>query len=525
MTILFLILTIAAAVSRITVLGVPLGTLGVLSVALAFGYFGFTVPSAVTDFGLLLFLYSIGLLVGPRFFRTVKRHGKRLAAVTLASVGSSAAIVVFSAAYFGFGWEKTIGLLCGVLSSTPALASAIDLFSQTGGGKDLLLGYSLSYPISLVALILSVQIIPKVFSFDYLGEEAELKSAGEKRNKLTKRQFVVTNPNLEGVRISEVPLLRDEKGNLSRVLHKGQEVAASPSVVLHVGDIVTAVATEEAHKSLRIIFGEETSVPSPESSDLTSSEVVVTADEYAWKSLRDLQIRDRFGITVTRVRRQGIEFLPKGDFEVEIGDHLVLLGEKRAVDEFIATIGANASRVDETNMLPFVSGLLLGAIIGNMEIPIPGPSPMIFRLGPAGGAFLVSLLVGHFGRIGPYRVYVPRAARNILRELGLLLFLVGAGVVAGANIGGVFSPEGALMVGVSVIAVFGSLILTAIVAHRILKMSGLETAGSLCGVMNSSAALPKRGQEVIDHAAVIYASTYPLALILKLVTVQVLGYL
>ncbi len=524
MLILFAILAIGSWLGSLSYRGVSLGTAAVFFVGLAFGHFGLTVPRPVMDLGLLLFVYAVGLQAGPRFFRTFRRQGREFVIVAAAAILAAGIMTVLMAKVFGMTWALAAGMFTGALTNTPALASTADAVGRLDPNQAaaVLVGYGIAYPFSIVAVTLLIPVLPKLLGRRIDDAERDWRSsqAGE-RTSLSKKQFQVINANLEGKRLGELDTHRLSQVNISRIQHEGEVVTGTPDVVLHVGDVLLAVGTDEELEKLRLLVGQEVLVEMPASARTVSREMFVTEEKLAGKRLMDLHVWDRYAVIVTRIRRAGVEITPVGTSTLELGDTLRVVGDDAALNEFNRLVGGNTRKIDETNMVPFLIGILLGILVG--LIPIPLPNGLSIKLGAAGGALLVSLLVGHFGRIGPFPLYVPVAARNISRELGLMLFLGGAGANAGTQLVKVVQEQGGGMflagAGITVVAV----LVTVIVTHLIYRMNLLSVLGLTSGVMTNPPALAAAVQQTsTDVPAVTYASAYPVVLIFKILVAQVL---
>lgn len=524
MLVLFAILALGSWLGSVSVRGVALGTAAVFFVGLAFGHFGLTVPKPVMDLGLLLFVYAVGLQAGPRFFRTFRKQGQQFVIVAAASVLAAGIVTVLVAQFFGLSWALAAGMFTGALTNTPSLASAADAVARIAPDQAaaVAVGYGIAYPFSIVGVTLFIPFLPKLLRRSIADAEADWRNnqAGE-HTSLNKRQFRVGNANLEGRRLGELDTHRLSQVNISRVQHGNEVVTGTPDVVLYTGDVILAVGTDEELEKLRVLVGEEVHVEMPANAHTVSREMFVTEEKLAGKRLMDLHVWDRYAVIVTRIRRAGIELTPVGTSTLELGDTLRVVGDDAALDEFGRLVGGNTRKIDETNMVPFIIGILLGIIVG--LVPIPLPNGLSIKLGPAGGALLVSLLLGHFGRIGPFPLYVPIAARNISRELGLMLFLAGAGTNAGAQLlhvirqqgGGVFLA-GAIITGVAVSVAI-------IMTHVIYKMNLLSVLGLTSGVMTNPPALAAAAtQTSTDVPAVTYASAFPVVLIFKILAAQIL---
>lgn len=524
MLVLFAILALGSWVGSLSFRGVSLGTAAVFFVGLAFGHFGTTVPKPIMDLGLLLFVYAVGLQAGPRFFRTFRRQGREFVVVAAAAIIAAAIVTVLMARVFNLSWALASGMFTGALTNTPALASTSDAVSRIDPSQSaaVLVGYGIAYPFSIVAVTLLIPLIPKLLRRTVYDAEADwCNSQSGERTSLSKRQFRVVNANLEGKRLGELDTHRLSQVNISRVQHNSQVVTGTPDVILHVDDIILAVGADEELEKLRVLVGQEVQTEMAANTRTVSREMFVTEEKLAGRRLMDLHVWDRYAVIITRIRRAGVEITPVGTSTLELGDTLRVVGDDAALSEFARLVGGNTRKIDETNMVPFIIGILLGIVVG--LIPIPLPNGLSIKLGAAGGALLVSLLLGHFGRIGPFPVYVPIAARNISRELGLMLFLAGAGANAGGQLltvirqqgGGVFLAGAAI----TLVAVAATVIIT----HLIYRMNLLSVLGLTSGVMTNPPALAASVQQTAtDVPAVTYASAYPVVLIFKILIAQVL---
>lgn len=534
MLVLFAILAIGSWLGNLSFRGVSLGGAAVFFVGLAFGHFGLTIPKPVMDLGLLLFVYAVGLQAGPRFFRTFRQQGRVFIIVAGAGILAAGLATFVVARLLAMPYAVAAGMFTGAVTNTPALAAAIDALSRIDPAQaaNVSVGYGIAYPFSIVAITLLIQFLPRLLRRDAKAAEAAWLAAQQaERPQLQKRQFKVTNPNLDDKRLSELDTHRVSQVNISRVLQASQGnqvVAGGPDVVLHVGDVVLVVGAEAELEKMRLLIGEQVEVPMEANARAISRDLYVTEQSLAGKRLMDLHVWDQYNVIITRIRRLGLEITPVGTSTLELGDTLRVVGEEPAVAQFAKLVSGDARRMDETNMVPFLIGLALGITVGLIPIRLPGPqgadgAGIVIKLGAAGGAFLVSLLLGHFGRIGPFRLWVPLGAKNLARELGLMLFLGGAGANAGAQLLQVIEQQGAgLFVAGAAITVATALVTLAI-AHFVLKMNLLVTMGLISGVMTNPPALAAAGsQTTTDVPAVTYASAFPVVLIFKILLAQIL---
>lgn len=524
MVVLFAILTIGSWVGRLSVRGLSLGTAGVLFTALVFGHFGLSVPRGASDLGLLLFVYAVGLQAGPRFFRTFQRRGLEFISIALTVAGVGALATLGVASWLRLPYPLASGMYAGALTCTPALAAITDAIERLSpGGSGLApVGYGVAYPFSMIGLVLLIQSLPRLLRRPMSAEEQRWHAEKETESpSLVAKQYRLTNPNVEGKQVREINPHRMTLANISRIKHGDQVFAASPTRVLHVGDIVMVVGQPDELEKMQLLLGEETHERMDVNADVLALDVEVTEASLTGKKLGEMRAWERYTVVITRIRRQGLEITPTGSVTLEMGDTIRVVGDKAAVEEFARLVHGHARSAEETNMLPFLAGLLLGILLG--AAPVDLPNGMQIHLGSAGGAFLVSLLVGHFGGIGPLKLYVPPAAKNLSRELGLMLFLAGAGVNAGSQFIDILRQQGAsLLIGgalITIAAVASGLILM----HLFQRQNLLATMGALSATMTNPPGLGSANALTeTDLPTLYYASVYPVALIFKIILAQVL---
>ncbi len=335
------------------------------------------------------------------------------------------------------------------------------------------------------------------------------------------KQLRITNPNMDGKSLREMDPHRLAHVNITRVSRDDQVSLVKPDFILHLGDVLMVVGPHSEMQKIKLVLGEETEVPMDMNSDIATQDLELNSSAFIGKTLAELQVWDNYGVIITRIRRQGFEISPVGGIMLEIGDGLHVVGDPLEVQEFIKKAGGDTRQAQETNMLPYLLGLVLG--IGLGLVPFRLASGVEVKLGIAGGAFLVSLLIGHFGRIGSLRLNVPPAAKNLTRELGLMLFLAGAGTTAGAQLVQVIQKQGwsLLLAGalITILSVAAGVLLTL----RLFKMDTLASLGALTAAMTNPPGLSAANkQTVTDQATLAYASVYPAALIFKILFSQLL---
>jgi len=524
MFVLFAILTLGAWVGQWSWRGISLSTAGVLFAALAFGHLGFSIPREIMDLGLILFVYAVGLTAGPSFFRTFRRRGMRFIVLALVTVGSGALLTALLAVLLRLSPALAAGLYSGALTCTPALAAVLDNLHQFSPDSAPLasVGYGIAYPFSMISMVLLVQFLPFLLKRPVKIEEQQWLAEKEAETPgLMAQQFRITNPNCEGRSVAEVNPRRLAQVNLSRVKRGERVFAATPETVLHLGDVVMAVGPEDELEKMTLLLGTRTDERMDVNAEVLSMDVEVMDESLTGRTLAQMRVWEQFTLVITRIRRHGLEIVPHGNVTLERGDGIRVVGEKTAVEEFIRRAQGSPRRAGETSMTAYLFGLLIGVLIG--LVPVPVGQGVTVKLGMAGGVFLTSLLIGHFGRIGPLRLYVPPAAKNLTRELGLMLFLAGAGTNAGAHLVDVMQDQGwMLLVAGAGITLFSALTGLAVMI-KFYKMNLLAVMGTLTAAMTNPPALSSaNNQTETDLPSIAYAGAYPVALIFKIVLAQAL---
>ena len=524
MFVLFLILAVGAVLGSFSWRGISLGTAGVLFVALVFGHFGFSVPKAVMDLGLLLFVYAVGLQAGPRFFRMFRRQGFRYVVIGVVVALTGALATLGVASIFRIPDDLAAGLYTGALTCTPALAGVLDVFSRLAPSLSaaVSVGYGVAYPFSMIGVVLTVQFLPRILRRNLHAEEkAWLAERQKELPMLVVRLFCITNPNMDGKSLREMDPHRLAHVNITRVRRGNTVSMASPDLVLRQGDVVMVVGPQAEMEKMKLLLGQETDVPMDMNSNIATQDIEMISSAFAGKTLEDLRVWENYGVVITRIRRQGLEISPIGSVMLEVGDGLHVVGERLDVQEFVKKAGGDPRQAQETNMLPYLLGLVVG--IGLGLIPFHLGSGVDVKLGISGGAFLVSLLIGHFGHIGGLRLYVPVAAKNLTRELGLMLFLAGAGTNAGAQLVQVIQKQGWSLFFAGMIVTVLSVAVGLFFTLVLFRQEMLDTLGALSAAMTNPPGLSAaNNQTTTDLSTLAYASVYPAALIFKILFAQIL---
>jgi putative transport protein len=524
------------AIAAIKVRGIGLGSAGVLFAGLLFGHFGWKIEHSVLDFarefGLILFVFTIGLQIGPGFFASLQRQGLALNLCAAAIVLGGAALAALTVTLLGTKSFAAAGLFSGATTNTPSLGAGQEAISavpnSTAEDKALpALAYAVTYPGGVFGIIASVILLGKLFR---VKEEAELEAfENERRSQivpLRRRSLEVTNANLDGLRIGQIPGVHDEGIAVSRLKPAGSEEIrlATDDAIVHVGDVLLAVGTEEALEKFQRIVGRVCEADLMRSSGpVEFRHLLVTRKEVLGKSLRQLALDTLCGVVATRIQRGGVEITARADFRVEFGDSLHVVGDAKGLDEAAAMVGNSQKELAQTHFLPVFAGIALGVIAGLVPIAMPG-LPVPVRLGLAGGPLVAAIVLSWLGRIGSVVWYMPSGANLALRELGIVLFLACVGLKAGSRfMDTLLSQDGPvwLLAGLCITVV--PLLVVGIVARIILKMNFVVLSGLIAGSMTDPPALAFANTLIkSDAPSVSYAAVYPLTMLLRILCAQFL---
>ena len=521
---LFAIMAIGWWLGQQPLRGISLGSGGVLFVALVFGHFGLKVPKEIMDLGLMFFVYAVGLQAGPRFFRTFRRQGFQFVIIALATVLTGAITTVIVARVMNLPVDLATGLFTGALTNTPALAAATDVLDRVAPGQsaNIAAGYGIAYPYSMLGVVLLVQVLPRLLHRNIRHEEEQWRHDQQRDLPgLAARKFVLTNSNCFGKTVSELSQGQLLQTNISRIRRGDSVFPATADMPLQEADIVMVVGPEDELAKMRLLLGEETNARMDANTNIASVDMEVTEGPVIGKTLAEARVRERYGVVITRLRRDGLEVAPTGSATLEVGDSIRVVGEREAVDAFVLLVHGSGQKADETNMVPFLFGLMIGILAGSISLHLG--HGLDLKLGTAGGVFVVSLIVGHVGHIGRVRLYVPAAANNLIREIGLTLFLAGAGTNAGGRIVPIIQERGWSLLLAGAIITTASVIIGLVVTLWLYRMNTLTAMGALCAAMTNPPGLAAANSHTSTGVPTLaYASAYPVALISKIILAQVL---
>ncbi|HEU4680069.1 MAG TPA: putative transporter, partial [Terrimicrobiaceae bacterium] len=521
------------AIAAVKIRGIGLGGAGVLFAGLFFGHFGWKIEHNVLDFarefGLILFVFTIGLQIGPGFFASLQRQGLALNLCAAAIVLGGAGLAALTVPLLGAKPFAAAGLFSGSTTNTPSLGAGQEAISAvpnaTAEDKAMpALAYAVTYPGGVFGIIASVILLGKLFR---VRGEAELEAfENERRSQIVplhRRNLELTNPNLDGVRVGQIPGLH-QGVVVSRLKSLGSKEIrlATDDATVQVGDILLAVGTEEALEKFQRIVGRVSQIDLMETPGRVEfRHLLVTRKEVLGKSLRQLALETLCGVVVTRIQRGGVEITARADFRVEFGDSLHVVGDAEGLDEAAALVGDSRKELVHTNFLPVFAGIALGVIFGLIPIAMPG-LPVPVRLGLAGGPLVAAIVLSWLGRIGSVVWYMPSGANLALRELGIVLFLACVGLKAGSRfMDTLLSQDGPIWLLAGLCITVVPLLAVGIFARIVLKMNFVVLSGLMAGSMTDPPALAFANTLIkSDAPSVSYAAVYPLTMLLRILCAQ-----
>ncbi len=519
--VLLAVVTIGLLLGRVRVFGISLGSSGVIFSALVAGHFGYELPSAIGSVGLALFIYCVGLGAGPTFFRAFRKQGQALALLGLCIVVVGATTTWGAAKLLGIPGALSTGILAGALTSTPGLAAAV----EAGPGQSAIgVGFSLAYPFGLICVVAFVHLYPRIIGveLDKLGREAE--SVDEESHRIERVLVKICNPAVIGRKLTELSFISDYNCQVSRMLADHQLIPVPADLVLQQGQSLLVVARRFRLAPVVQLLGEvderngKIALPQDQ-----SMHVVVGDRRIVGKTLYELNLRSQHGVTVTRVMRHDLEFVPRLADRIEYGDMLNVVGEHTDLERFAEFAGHRAHSFDETDLVSLAVGVAAGVALGVVEI---GVGAQRMALGLTGGTLLVALVLGHLGRLGPIKGHIPRASRLLLTDMGLVLLLADAGVGAGSSLGGVLREYGIMMCVAAAVIAIVPMTVGALVGRYVLRLPLLQMLGGICGGMTSTPGVGALTTASGSEGPVIsYAAAYPMALVLMTVLVRVMLWL
>ncbi len=517
---------------KIKVYGVSLGVTFVFFMGILMGHFGLSIDRQMLvyaeDFGLVLFVYELGLQVGPGFFSSFKKGGLRLNMLSISLVFLGTALAIALSYLIRIPMSEMVGILCGATTNTPALGAAQQTLAQMNmDSVNAALSCAVSYPLGVIGVILAMIVIRKLFV-----RPVDIASMDqEEQNETFIATFRVHNPAVFDKSIKEVAQISGRHFVISRLWRNGKVTIPHSDMKLECDDRLLVVTTPEDISNLTLTFGmEETENWNKKDIDwnaidsqLISKHIVISKPEINGKKLGTLKLRNNYDINITRVMRSGIQLLATPGLILQLGDRLTVVGERQAVENVEKVLGNKVRPLKDPNLAIVFIGIILGLIIGTIPVAIPGISQPV-KLGLAGGPIVVGILIGRFGPRFHLITYTTRSANLMLRGLGIALYLACLGLDSGAHFfETVIRPEGAIWIGAGFLITVLPVVIMGIVSLRISRIDFGNTCGMLCGSMANPMALGY-AHDIIpsDSPAVSYATVYPLSMFARVIIAQLL---
>ncbi|WP_431859180.1 putative transporter [Azospirillum sp.] len=525
------------ALGHIKVRGVGLGIGGVLFAGIAGGHlakqagvtFNAEMMDFIRDFGLILFVYTIGIQVGPGFFAALRASGLRLNALALLMVGLSVAVTAVLAVTGAVPLGASLGVFAGAVTNAPALAASQQVLTEVGADAAVMalpgLAFAVTYPFGIAGNLFTMALVRIVFGIDPQREAQAFEA--ERRREVSALHTVnvaIRNASLDGVRLGALSTLPSLGVVASRLLRADRLMVPHPELELRVGDVLHLVGPRPKLDECCLYLGEPAEASlTTQGTDLKWERIVVTSNAVLGKPIAALNVQGLYGAVISRVTRAGVELVPSAALRLQFGDILNVIGPPDALKAVARLIGNSERRLQTAEMVPMFLGIALGAIVGSIPIFLPGmPAPL--RLGLAGGPLIVAILLARLGNLGPLVWFMPPAANLALREIGIVLFLAVLGVASGARfVETLASGAGLPWMAWGVLVTAIPLLVTGLVARGVMKLNFLTICGVLAGAQTNPPGLAYANAVAVSEApALAYATVYPLAMCLRILAPQVL---
>ena len=528
-----MVITIGIMLGKIKICGISLGVTWILFVGIALSHFGMSINHEIRhfaqEFGLILFVFSIGLQVGPSFFSSFKQGGMKLVscAVAIVLLGVTTAGVLHLVT--GVPITTMVGILSGAVTNTPGLGAAQQAYADTAGVQDpsIALGYAVAYPLGVVGIILTLIVLRFVLRVNFEEENKALDALAQEHKMAEKISIEFTNPSLDGQSVEHIRNLVNRQFVISRVLHAstGELSLADGETLLRVGDKMRMICQPDDIEAITAFLGHTVEMSDEEwghnvpHATLVSRRILITKPEINGKKFSDLRLRTKYGITLTRVNRAGVDLLPYQGLELQVGDRVMVVGTEKGVAKVADVLGNSLKKLDHPNLITIFIGIALGVLLGSIPL-LNVPQPV--KLGLAGGPLILAILIGRFGTHFHLVTYTTMSANLMLREVGIALFLACVGLGAGEGFVDAVVGGGYRWIGYGAIITVLPLIVVGVFARLVLKMNYYTLMGMLSGSMTDPPALAyANGVAGNDMPAVGYSTVYPVVMFLRVLTAQI----
>ncbi|WP_395763358.1 putative transporter [Escherichia coli] len=540
-SILALVAVVGLFIGNVKFRGIGLGIGGVLFGGIIVGHFvsqaGMTLSSdmlhVIQEFGLILFVYTIGIQVGPGFFASLRVSGLRLNlfAVLIVIIGGLVTAILHK--LFDIPLPVVLGIFSGAVTNTPALGAGQQILRDLGTPMEMVdqmgMSYAMAYPFGICGILFTMWMLRVIFRVNVETEAQQHESSRTNGGALIRTINIrVENPNLHDLAIKDVPILNGDKIICSRLKREETLKVPSPGTIIQLGDLLHLVGQPADLHNAQLVIGQEVDTSlSTKGTDLRVERVVVTNENVLGKRIRDLHFKERYDVVISRLNRAGVELVASGDISLQFGDILNLVGRPSAIDAVANVLGNAQQKLQQVQMLPVFIGIGLGVLLGSIPVFVPG-FPAALKLGLAGGPLIMALILGRIGSIGKLYWFMPPSANLALRELGIVLFLSVVGLKSGGDfVNTLVNGEGLSWIGYGALITAVPLITVGILARMLAKMNYLTMCGMLAGSMTDPPALAFANNlhPTSGAAALSYATVYPLVMFLRIITPQLLAVL
>ena len=540
-SVLVLVAVVGLWLGNIKIRGVGFGIGGVLFGGIFVGHFadqlGWVLSADmlhfIQEFGLILFVYTIGIQVGPGFFASLRVSGLRLNLFAFGIVVMGGLVTAILHKLFAIPLPVVLGIFSGAVTNTPALGAGQQILRDLGIPADVVdqmgMSYAMAYPFGICGILLSMWLVRVLFRVNVEQEAKEHESTLTNGHALIKTINIrVENPNLNNMAIQDVPILNSATIICSRLKRDETLMVPSPDTLIQHGDLLHLVGQPADLNNARLVIGQEVDTSlSTRGTDMRVERVVVTNEKVLGKKIRDLQVKERYDVVISRLNRAGVELVASQDASLQFGDILNLVGRPSSIDAVADMVGNAQQKLQQVQMLPVFIGVGLGVMLGSIPLYVPG-FPVALKLGLAGGPLIMALILGRIGSIGKLYWFMPPSANLALRELGIVLFLAVVGLKSGGDfVDTLVNGEGMSWVGYGIFITAIPLITVGLLARIFAKMNYLTLCGMLAGSMTDPPALAFANNlhATSGAAALSYATVYPLVMFLRIITPQLLAVL
>ena len=532
--VLSLVIAMGIVLGKIKIRGISFGVTWILFVGIAAGHFGMSIDHDtlhfIKEFGLILFVYSIGLQVGPGFFSSFKEGGVKMVACAASVVLLGALTTYIIHLVTGTPLPTMVGIMSGAVTNTPGLGAAQQAYADATGINDesVALGYAVAYPLGVVGIILSMIAVRFITRVNYVEENKALAAISSERNFAERISIEFTNSTLENYTIAHMRELINRSFVISRIMHNDGTISiADGSSLLKTGERLRVICSSEDSEAITAFLGQVVDISEKDwgalpqnQKELVSRRIIITKSSINGKKLSDLNLRTKYGINITRINRAGIDLIPYQGMELQMGDRVMVVGQQKDVESVADVLGNSLKKLREPQLLTIFLGIALGVLLGSLPLMnIPQP----VKLGLAGGPLIVAILIGRFGPHFHLVTYTTMSANLMLREVGLAMFLAGVGIAAGDGFVDAIVDGGYRWIGYGFIITVVPLIIVGLVARWRLKMNYYTLMGLLAGSTTDPPALGYANTAAgNDMPAVGYATVYPVVMFLRVLTAQLL---